>query len=228
MPVHDWTRVDACIFHDFHISWTGCLRTALNEGLLPSRYYALVEQHAGRTITDVLTLGGQQPVELPALARRRTVAIRHVTGHRLIALVEIVSPATKDRARHVDEFAVKAVDALDLGIHVLLVDLFPPGLHDPYGMYAVVRQHLEQFEQTYDLASNESLTLTSFAAGQRVEIYLEQLAVGAALPDMPLFLRADRYVNVPLETTYQAAYRGCPAFWRDVLEGRPPPVFGTE
>jgi hypothetical protein len=34
-----------------------------------------------------------------------------------------------------------------------------------------------------------------------------------------LFLSADRYVPVPLEATYQAAYRGVPAYWRDVLEG---------
>ena len=39
---------------------------------------------------------------------------------------------------------------------------------------------------------------------------------------MPLFLRPDRYINVPLGLSYEAAYRGMPAFWRDVLEGRPP------
>jgi hypothetical protein len=55
-----------------------------------------------------------------------------------------------------------------------------------------------------------------------VETYLEHVAVGAALPEMPLFLHHDRYINVPLEPTYQAAYRGVPAFWRDVLEGRQP------
>ena len=61
-----------------------------------------------------------------------------------------------------------------------------------------------------------------YTAGPQIEIYLEHVAVGAALPEMPLFLRPDRYVNVPLEATYQASYRGMPAFWRDVLEGRPP------
>ncbi|MFI5378991.1 MAG: hypothetical protein ACHRHE_06830 [Tepidisphaerales bacterium] len=35
---------------------------------------------------------------------------------------------------------------------------------------------------------------------------------------MPLFLRPDRYINVPLESTYREAYAGMPAFWRDVLE----------
>src|SRR5262249_17851650 len=56
MPVHDWARVEAGIFHDFHTVWIGHLRTALNEGILPEGYYALAEQHAGRSIADVLTL----------------------------------------------------------------------------------------------------------------------------------------------------------------------------
>src|SRR6266478_5165711 len=42
-------RVEAGIFHDFHTVWIGTLRTALNEGLLPQGYYALAEQHAGRS-----------------------------------------------------------------------------------------------------------------------------------------------------------------------------------
>src|SRR5262249_31783283 len=121
MPVHDWTRVEAGIFHDFHTVWTGMLRNVLNEGLLPQGYYVLAEQHAGRRITDVLTLhaspeptepawlppdtGGIALAEVPprvelkqtvapaALTRRRSLAVRHVSGHRLIALIEIVSPA---------------------------------------------------------------------------------------------------------------------------------------
>lgn len=196
MPVHDWTRVDAGIFHDFHTVWVGQLRTALNEGLLPEGYYALAEQHA----------------------RRRSLAIRHISGHRLIALVEIVSAANKDRPQHVDEFAANAVSALDAGVHLLLFDLFPPGRHDSGGMHGVIRQRLDDSEETYDLPAQEPLTAASYAAGPRVEIYLEHFAVGSPLPEMPLFLSPDRYVNVPVEPTYQAAYRGLPAFWRRILE----------
>jgi hypothetical protein len=54
--VHDWTRVEAGIFHAFHTSWVGQIQDALNEGLLPPGYYALAEQHVGRPITDVRTL----------------------------------------------------------------------------------------------------------------------------------------------------------------------------
>lgn len=254
MPVHDWGIVEAGIFHAFHTAWVGVIQTALNDGLLPQGYYALAEQHFGRPITDVLTLHTSPPatvspqplppatgatavIEVPprtrrrhtiepaALARRRSLAIRHVSGHRLIALLEIVSPANKDRVQHVKEFTAKAVDALDVGVHLLVVDLFPPGSHDPHGMHGAILERFEGTGEPYELSAEEPLTLASYAAGPQLEIYVEHLAVGAILPATPLFLRPDRYVNVPLEPTYLAAYRGMPAFWRDVLEGRPPEGF---
>src|SRR5437016_5994167 len=78
-----------------------------------------------------------------ALPRRRSLAIRHVSGHRLVALIEIISPANKDRTRHVEDFVAKALAALELGVHLLLVDLFPPGPFDPSGLHGALRQGLE-------------------------------------------------------------------------------------
>jgi hypothetical protein len=247
MPVHDWTRVQAGLFHDFHNAWIIELRNILNGGLLPEGYYALGEQHAGRWVTDILTLhssrpNGEPPPAPPATGglaladappkvrrrltgietyrqRRRTLAIRHVSGHRLIAMLEIASPANKDRLESVEEFVAKTVEALDLGVHVMLVDLLPPSRHDPRGLHGAVWNEIG--EAPYDLPIGEPLTLASYTAGLPVNAYLEHLAVAAILPDMPLFLSSDRYVPVPLEPTYQAAYRGVPAFWREVLEGRP-------
>lgn len=248
MPVHDWTRVDAGIFHDFHMSWITHIKEALNEGILPKGYYAMSDQRAGRRIADVLTLhastpppeplplppatGGtvlaeapprvqrKQTIELDLRSRQRRLAIRYVSGHRLIALLEIVSPANKDRPQSIEEFADKAEYALRFGVNLLLVDLFPPGRHDPQGMHGATQQRLNSFEDLYDLPADEPLTLASYLAGPRVDVYLQHVAVSAVLPEMPLFLRPDRYINVPLETTYQNAYRGVPDFWRDVLEGR--------
>ncbi|MFQ5733386.1 MAG: DUF4058 family protein [Planctomycetaceae bacterium] len=248
MPAHDWTRVEAGIFHDFHVAWLPELRKALNGGLLPDGYYALAEQHYGRPIADLLTLhaspgetpfellppladtGGtavaeappqvqrRQTIEPAALSRRRSLAIRHVSGHRLIALLEIVSPANKDRARHVEEFTDKCVAALESGIHLLFVDLFSPGLHDPHRLHEIIRHEIEEFDDPDDVPADQPLTLASYAAGPCVEAYLEHLAVGSQLPEMPLFLQTDRYVNTPLEATYQAAWEGMPAYWRGVVE----------
>jgi hypothetical protein len=246
MPVHDWTLVEAGIFHDFHTVWTAALRNVLNEGLLPKGYYALAEQHAGRKIADVLTLhsspgpqgpawsppdtGGiavaeapprvsrKQTVEPSPLGRRRSLAIRHVSGHRLIALIEIISPANKDRPRHVEDLVDKAVSALEHGVHLLVIDLFPPGLHDPSSIHGAIVQSLDQDADPYGLPPDKPLTLASYVAGSIVDIYLEHLAVGGVLVEMPLFLRDDRYINVPLESTYEGTYRGVPEFYRDVLE----------
>lgn len=158
-------------------------------------------------------------VDQTTLARRRSLAIRHVSGHRLIALIEILSPANKDRPRHVEEFVDKALSTLDVGVNLLLLDLFPPGAYDPSGIHGAILQQLEESDERYELPAQEPATLASYAAGPAVEIYLEHVGVGASLPEMPLFLRPDRYINVPLESTYLAAYGGMPAFWRHVLEG---------
>ena len=56
MPIHDWTRVDAGLFHDFHQDWTIELRRSLNAGRLPAGYVALTDQQTGGPIPDVLTL----------------------------------------------------------------------------------------------------------------------------------------------------------------------------
>src|SRR5205085_12427203 len=56
MPIHDWSRVNAGTFHDFHLAWIAELRRVLNGGLLPAGYYALAEQVAGEVAPDVLTL----------------------------------------------------------------------------------------------------------------------------------------------------------------------------
>ena len=56
MPIHEWTRVDAGTFHAFDTAWVTHLSETMNDGPLPSGYYAMPEQHVGRSIADVLTL----------------------------------------------------------------------------------------------------------------------------------------------------------------------------
>ncbi len=250
VPVNDWTRVDAGIFHDFHTVWIGQIRSALNEGVLPEGYYALAEQHTGQSIADILTLharpedsgvrsrgtssgGGTVMLDAPPKVRRyrtvgaiptadrqRSIAIRHVSGHELVALIEVVSPANKDRTESINDFAAKVVDALGKGIHLLIIDLFPPGKHDPFGIHGVIDRRINRSGAPYDLPLDEPLTVVSYVAREKVDAYIEHLAVGAKIPPMPLFLKPDGCVSVPLESTYAAAYAGVPSVWRDVLEGR--------
>ena len=240
MPVHDWSKVDAGTFHAFHTAWITHLSESLNGGVLPNGYYAMPEQHAGRMIADVLTLhvpsialatlpsdGGVAVADAPPKVRRRlspsptargtrrTLTVRHTSGHRIVAVLEIVSPSNKDRLSHVEEFIDKAENALAHGVNVLLVDLFPPGPHDPAGMHGALWERFD--DEPYELPQDEPLTLASYVAEPRPEAYLEHLVFGSVLPEMPLFLNPDRYIRVPLEPTYLAAFRGMPAIWREVL-----------
>lgn len=246
MPVHDWERVNAGTFHDFHSSWIIHLKETLNGGLLPDGFYALAEQHAGRVVADVLTLQVGDPdassglgsssvavVDAPPKAgrkvvasesatyrmRQRSLAIRHVSNHRLIAILEIVSSANKDRQSSVDDFVDKAHAALRLGCHLLIIDLIPSGAYDPDGMHEAI---WAPFRDPGEVAetSSKPFVLAAYEARRLPEAYVESVAVGDTLPDMPLFLDIGRYINVPLEATYAAAYRGLPGFWRGVLEGR--------
>lgn len=250
MPVHDWTRVEEGIFHAFHTTWMGAIQNAMNGGLLPDSYYALAEQHFGRPVADVLTLhaspaydvplpplpepaGGLALAEAPprvhrrqsfdasAIVHGRSLAVRHVSGHRLIALLEIVSPANEDRESHVADLADKARQAMANGVNLVLVDLLPPGPHDRWGMHAEVLSRMDLLDVPYELPGDQPLTVASYVAGPRLEVFANHLAIGQPIPETPLFLTRERYVNVPLEETYLVAYRGMPAFWRDVLEGRP-------
>jgi hypothetical protein len=153
---------------------------------------------------------------------RRTVAIRHVSGHRLVAVIESASPANKDRRESVEGLVGKIEELLAFGVHVLLIDLLPPGIHDPRGLHGVVWSLFDD-GPSYDLPLTETLTAEAYTAGTPVKAFVEHFAVGGTLPEMPLFLSQDRYIPAPLEATYQAAYRGVPEFWREVLEGRRTP-----
>jgi hypothetical protein len=110
----------------------------------------------------------------------------------------------------------KVEAALHHGIHILLVDLFPPRAHDPHGMHGAVWERLG--DESEELPVGEPMTLAAYVAASPVQTYLEHLAAGQALPEMPLFLDPDRYINVPLESTYKTTWRGTPEHWRRVLE----------
>lgn len=244
MPIHDWTRVASGIFHDFHQTWTIELKAALNQGRLPEGYYALAEQLAGGIGPDVLTLHGpedearlsSEPVGGVTLeqappqvefrlkaesdwyaAKANSVVVRHISGHRVVAVLEIVSPGNKSNRRGVRKFLRKAFKMLRAGVHLLIVDLFPPGPRDPQGVHKLVWD--EFVDNEFVLPEDKRLTLAAYASGTYPEAFVQPVAVGLPLPDMPLFLSPEVYVPAPLEATYQSAWATVPAYWRRVLEG---------
>lgn len=242
MPVHDWSRVRSNRFHDFHQSWTISIRNALNAGLLPSGYFAMVEQRTGGPEPDVITLetappAGQGPagtavavhppkarfVTRSAAAgyaqRANRITVRHPDGD-VVAVVEIVSPGNKDSRHAIRAFARKAIQRLQAGVHLLIVDLFPPSKRDPQGIHKVIWDRIK--DEPFALPPDKPLTVAAYVGDLETVAYVEPVAVGDPLLDMPIFLTADRYVLCPLEATYQTAWEQVPAPLRQPLELPPP------
>ncbi|MDB5313833.1 MAG: hypothetical protein JWO38_8035 [Gemmataceae bacterium] len=243
MPIHDWTTVDAGIFHHFHHGWVESLQRALNSGVLPPDYYAMAEQHAAGFGPDVLTLQGGPPDPDPpeptagglllappkvriveesdmAFYRRKqnTVAVRHVSDDRVVSMIEIVSPGNKSGRNPLRAFVEKAAELIGKGIHLLVLDLHPPGPRDPDGIHGAIWDEVDG--RPYHHLPDKPLTLAAYEANNyAVTAYVEPVAVGDTLPDMPLYLIPGGHVLVPLEKTYQAAWEGVPARWRRVIGG---------
>lgn len=160
MPIHDWARVPSGLFHHFHQDWSIEIARRLNRGLLPKGVSALVEQRTGPREADVLTVergardrhlepdGGSKTTTLvPPSAtivrriskqidagRANRIAVRHHLG-RIIAVIEIVSPGNKDGRAALRDFVEESMELLRQGVHLLVIDLFPPPLRDPFGIH---------------------------------------------------------------------------------------------
>jgi hypothetical protein len=243
MPVHDWTRVSDGTFHDFHYSWVLEIKRALKNGLLPKGYYVMAEQIGGDLgAPDVLTLqrASEKPEPKDSLAgtatltesppvvharatiprdsyarMQRTVVVRHTSDDRIVAMIEVISAGNKSSRHALRSFLDKAVAALDCGIHLLLVDVHPPGPRDPHGIHRALLNEIGT--EDYVLGSARPLTAVAYIGGAPVEAFVEHFAIGEPIPQMPLFLTTENYVRVPLEAAYLAAWEDVPPRYQEVL-----------
>lgn len=245
MPMHDWTKVeDSGSYHVFHGAWLYAISDALNGGLLPPGYYAMPEQRVPVLEADVLTLrrpdrGPAQPaapaartqssaglVERAARVRRspqRRVVVRHVSTHKPVAVVELISPANTANRREYRRFVAKAADLIDAGIHLLVIDPFRPPPLAPAGLHAAIWKAVARPPKghtPFAAPADRPLLVASYrAAPSEVTATLHPFAVGEPVPDAVLALAGeDESVSLPLEATYAAAYPRVPQIWRDVLE----------
>jgi hypothetical protein len=241
VPIHDWTRVDAGLFHAFHQSWIVHLCDALNAGGLSPEYFALPEQSLRGLIPDVLTsrlseeshepssaLPGLAVATAPPRARlvqrleaklytRKTnrVTIRHKHG-QIVAVVEIVSPGNRVSTSEIRAFVEKASDLIERGVHLLVIDLFPPSKRDPEGIHKLIWDQLEDTD--FQLPTDKRLAISSYEAGSDCVAYVYPVAAGDELPDAPLFLRSGFYIPAPLEASYQTTLSVFPAPLKSLLE----------
>jgi hypothetical protein len=148
--------------------------------------------------------------------KQNTVTIRHASGDRIVSMLEIVSPGNKSSRNAMRSFVEKAAALLENGIHLLLVDLHPPGRRDPHGIHVEIWEEIAGEE--YTASPDKRLTLAAYESDLGVRAYVVPVAVGDALTAMPLFLEPGQAVEVPLEGTYCAAFAAVPRRWQRVLE----------
>jgi hypothetical protein len=259
MPIHDWSQSPPGFFHHFHQRWSGAICDGLNDGRLPTGYYALVEQHTIGLVPDVLTLqrqplaptrpgngssqangaaGGLAVADAPPRARfvsrveedlyvaKANRVVVRATGGRVVAVIEIVSPGNKSSQHNLRSFVDKTVELLYQDVNLLVVDLFPPGPRDPRGMHPLIWSAVR--DEPFELPPDKPLTLAAYAAGPPRTAYVEPVAVGDPLPEMPAFLDAATYVPVPLGPTYEETWARCPRELREaVLAGDEGPAAGA-
>jgi hypothetical protein len=229
MPIHDWSLVDSGLFHDFHQAWIASLRMALNQGALPPGFYSLIEQRGQAieyALAEVADLAGtttlletlpkvdliQQADDTYYAAKQSSLVIRRKRNDRIVAIVEVVSAGNKSSDFALERFVDKVAAALFDGIHVVIIDLHPPQRWDPRGIHDSIWRAVGQKE--YHAPQDKPLTLAAYSGLPNLTAYVQPSAVGDTLAGMPLFLEDDRYIELPLEATYETAFSGVPAQWR--------------
>jgi hypothetical protein len=149
------------------------------------------------------------------------VVVRHVSEHRIIAVIEVISPGNKNNRRALDALRRKINLLLDERIHLLLIDIVPPGPVDPDGL--PVALSVTDPEEVPVVTEAEPFSLLSVCcaeAGDLLRGFAELVGLNQPLPEMPLFLSEDHYINVPLESTYLRAWDELPQPWRDIVQAR--------
>ena len=148
-------------------------------------------------------------------AKANLVAIHRPLG-KVVAVIKVLSLGNKNSRHALRSFVEKTLIFLDQGVSLLIIDLFPPSRRDPQGIHKVIWDEIR--EKPFELPSDKLLTLVAYTAGAVKTAYVEPVAVGEPLPDMPLFLDPDTYILVPLEATYLAAWETCPEEFREAVE----------
>lgn len=230
MPLRDHFRSpldDERHWEGFHATWpvmtVACLRRRLPRG-----YFAEPRVHSGASAEiDITTFekdnaptgkgeGGvatatwapprptfSVATELPAQDVYEVQVFDQKRHCRLVAAVEIVSPASKDRPDHREAFITKCAALLRERVSVAIVDIVTTRSQNLYvellGRLGCSDSRLSANIPLYVAACR----LTNADRQWRLETWAEPLKLGQPLPQMPLWLADNLAVPLELEESYE-------------------------
>ena len=131
-------------------------------------------------------------------------------GRHLVAAIEIVSPANKDRPEHRNAFVGKCAALIQKGVAVSIVDLVTVR---HFNLYADVLAFLGHNDPSVsDPPPHTYATSCRFVKKKKamLEAWSHILTVGQPLPTLPLWLSAELVVPLDLEQSYEQA---CHDLW---------------
>jgi hypothetical protein len=226
-PLHGPRR-----WEGFHHAWATFIAQQLNQDTLPPDYYAESEISVGPELEiDVATMehpgsgrtnesAGTALWSPPRPKIAATVDFAHLDsyevriyqdlgGAELRAAIELISPSNKDREGSRRTFAAKCAGYLQHGIGVILVDVVTArtaNLHEELFAVLDVKSRRRAWKSRTGLYATAYRALT-VRNKPRIEVWPETLALGEALPTVPLWLALDLPIPVRLEDSYLATCR---------------------
>jgi Protein of unknown function (DUF4058) len=217
-------------WESFHSAWANWIVNHLNQKLLPPSFWAIPHVHmSARVEVDVATIqlheeadaqttgnGTATAVWAPPQAALAVevdfadqdafeVQIRVNDSPHLVAAVELVSPANKDRPSNRRDFAVKCAGYLQERVAVVIVDAISERRENLH----VELMRLLDVPTALAEAAATPLYAVAYRMRERddrhyLELWPAALAVGTALPTLPLWISNDQAVPLDLEASYLA------------------------
>ena len=131
-----------------------------------------------------------------------------MAGLTLVGVIELVSPGNKDRPAERLAFAAKCASYLAQGISLIVIDVVTnrhANLHNE-------TMRLMQADPDLDFPAGVSLYAAAYRPAirgeeEQIDLWKRPLALGAALPTLPLRLTGEMFVPVDFESAYQEACR---------------------
>lgn len=129
----------------------------------------------------------------------------------LVAAIELVSPANKDRPQSRESFVAKCAALLRKGVAVSVVDLVGIRRFNLYAQLMAFIGHPDP-SMTLDDPAMYAASCRWIAKGARarLESWSHSMTVGQQLPTLPLWLEESLVVPLELEPTYEQA---CHDLW---------------